>query len=65
MNEERINFFAEEGIMIPLNEQGHSMVLPSIINVPSDDDDEQPLYHGSGNRDDSEDDDTPLDLSNP
>lgn len=41
------------------------MVLPSIINDHSEDDDEQPLYHGSGDHDDSEDDDAPLDLSHP
>ena len=28
------------------------------------DDDDQPLYRDSGNRDDSEDDDMPLDLTN-
>ena len=60
MNEERINFFAEEGIYsIKL---WHYYI--SIINDHLEDDDEQPLYHGSGNRDDS-DDDTPLDISHP
>lgn len=71
VNEERVNLFNEEGKL--KKERKTFRMYPSYYMYHcdfyttsyADDDDDQPLYGDSGNRDDSEDDDAPLDISNP
>ena len=71
VNEERVNLFSDEGIIIYTISSTYDVELSCMLielNLCVDDDnkDEQPLYHdGHHDDDDDDDDDAPLDLSKP